>query len=42
VIGAWANGSAPEITQAVQQAVLAHVGDARVGDDLTVLVLRRA
>jgi sigma-B regulation protein RsbU (phosphoserine phosphatase) len=42
VIGAWANASAPEITQAVQQAVLAHVGDARVGDDLTVLVLRRA
>ena len=42
VIGAWAAGSAPEITQAVQHAVLAHVGDARVGDDLTVLVLRRA
>ena len=41
VIGAWAAGSAPEITQAVQRAVLAHVGDARVGDDLTVLVLRR-
>ena len=37
VIGAWAAGSAPEITQAVQHAVLAHVGD-----DLTVLVLRRA
>jgi sigma-B regulation protein RsbU (phosphoserine phosphatase) len=41
VIGAWSAGSAPEITQAVQRAVLAHVGDARVGDDLTVLVLRR-
>ena len=42
VIGAWANASAPEITQAVQRAVLTHVGDARVGDDLTVLALRRA
>ncbi len=42
VIAAWATGTAPEITQAVQQAVLAHVGDARVGDDLTVLVLRKA
>jgi serine phosphatase RsbU (regulator of sigma subunit) len=42
VLAAWSSGSAPEITQAVQRAVLAHVGDARVGDDLTVLVLRRA
>jgi phosphoserine phosphatase RsbU/P len=42
VIQAWSSATAPEITQAVQRAVLAHVGDARVGDDLTVLVLRRA
>lgn len=42
VIAAWANASAPEITQAVQRAVLTYVGDARVGDDLTVLALRRA
>jgi serine phosphatase RsbU (regulator of sigma subunit) len=42
VIAAWANASAPEITQAVQRAVLTHVGTARVGDDLTVLALRRA
>jgi serine phosphatase RsbU (regulator of sigma subunit) len=42
VLAAWASGSAPEVTQAVQRAVLAHVGDGRVGDDLTVLVLRRA
>jgi serine phosphatase RsbU (regulator of sigma subunit) len=41
LLAAWASGSAPEVTQAVQRAVLAHVGDARVGDDLTVLVLRR-
>jgi phosphoserine phosphatase RsbU/P len=42
VIQAWSSATAPEVTQAVQRAVLAHVGDARVGDDLTVLVLRRA
>jgi phosphoserine phosphatase RsbU/P len=42
VINAWSGATAPEITQAVQRAVLAHVGDARVGDDLTVLVLRRS
>jgi len=42
VIAAWANASAPEITQAVQRSVLAHVGDGRVGDDLTVLALRRS
>jgi sigma-B regulation protein RsbU (phosphoserine phosphatase) len=42
VINAWSAATAPEITQAVQRAVLAHVGDARVGDDLTVLVLRRS
>jgi phosphoserine phosphatase RsbU/P len=42
VIQAWSGATAPEITQAVQRAVLAHVGDARVGDDLTVLVLRRS
>jgi phosphoserine phosphatase RsbU/P len=41
VLAAWASGSAPEVTQAVQRAVLAHVGDGRVADDLTVLVLRR-
>jgi serine phosphatase RsbU (regulator of sigma subunit) len=42
VITAWSAATAPEITQAVQRAVLAHVGDARVGDDLTVLALRRS
>ena len=42
VIEAWSAATAPEITQAVQHAVLAHVGDARVGDDLTVLALRRS
>jgi hypothetical protein len=42
VLGAWSNATAPEITQAVQRAVLAHVGDARGGDGLTVLVRRRA
>jgi sigma-B regulation protein RsbU (phosphoserine phosphatase) len=41
VVTAWMGGSAPELTAAVLRAVNQPVGDARVGDDLTVLVLKR-
>lgn len=38
---AWAGGSAPEISAALLRAVDDHVQSARIGDDLTVLVLKR-
>jgi sigma-B regulation protein RsbU (phosphoserine phosphatase) len=41
VVAAWVGGSAPELSSAVLRAVNQHVGDARVADDLTVLVLKR-
>jgi sigma-B regulation protein RsbU (phosphoserine phosphatase) len=41
VVNAWIGGSAPELSAAVLRAVNQHVGDARVADDLTVLVLKR-
>lgn len=41
VVTAWAAGSAPELSTALFRAVDQHVGDARIGDDLTVLVLKR-
>jgi serine phosphatase RsbU (regulator of sigma subunit) len=41
VVTAWVGGSAPELSSAVLRAVNQHVGDARVADDLTVLVLKR-
>jgi serine phosphatase RsbU (regulator of sigma subunit) len=41
VVNAWANASAPELSAAVLRAVNQHVGDARMADDLTVLVLKR-
>jgi sigma-B regulation protein RsbU (phosphoserine phosphatase) len=41
VIAAWANAGAPEVTAAVLRAVERHVADARVMDDLTVLVMKR-
>lgn len=41
VVTAWATASAPELSAAMLRAVDHHVGDARIGDDLTVLVLKR-
>jgi sigma-B regulation protein RsbU (phosphoserine phosphatase) len=41
VVTAWVGGSAPELSAAVLRSVYQHVGDARVADDLTVLVLKR-
>jgi sigma-B regulation protein RsbU (phosphoserine phosphatase) len=41
VVNAWVGGNAPELSSAVLRAVTQHVGDAKVGDDLTVLVLKR-
>jgi len=41
VVNAWVGGSAPELSSAVLRAVTQYVGDARVADDLTVLVLKR-
>jgi serine phosphatase RsbU (regulator of sigma subunit) len=41
VVTAWAAASAPELSTALLRAVDQHVGDARIGDDLTVLVLKR-
>jgi phosphoserine phosphatase RsbU/P len=42
VLSAWGSASAPEITAAVIRAVAAHIGEARVSDDLTILALRRS
>jgi hypothetical protein len=41
VVSAWVDAGAPELTAAVLRAVDQHVGDARIGDDLTVLALKR-
>jgi len=41
VLGAWFAASTPEISRAIIDAVTAHVGEARFGDDLTVLVLKQ-
>lgn len=41
VVTAWADAGAEEMSAAVMRAVDQHVGDARIGDDLTVLVLKR-
>lgn len=42
VLTAWAAASAPEISAAIIRAVGTHIAEARVNDDLTVLVLRRS
>jgi len=42
VITSWASATTPEISHAILDEVAAHVGDARVADDLTVLVVKRS